>query len=152
MNSAATPKENEGASAPRPVKVLITKIGLDGHDRGSRVVAAFLRDAGMEVIYTAPWQDISQIVQLVQEEDVEVVGISSLASDHLLVPRLLEEFRAGELGHVAVIVGGIIPPADEQELLQAGVAGVFHPGSSGKEIVEAVRSLAEQVRERRPVL
>ena len=69
-----------------PPKVLITKIGLDGHDRGSRVVAAFLRDAGMEVLYTPPWQEIGQVVRLAEEEDVDVIGISSLATDHLLVP------------------------------------------------------------------
>jgi len=72
-----------------PARILITKIGLDGHDRGSRVVAAFLRDAGMEVLYTPPWQEIRQVVRLAEEEDVDAIGISSLATDHLLVPKLL---------------------------------------------------------------
>ena len=73
------------AKTVHPPKVLVTKIGLDGHDRGSRVVAAFLRDAGMEVLYTPPWQEIGQVVRLAEEEDVDVIGISSLATDHLLV-------------------------------------------------------------------
>jgi len=73
-----------------PPKVLVTKIGLDGHDRGSRVVAAFLRDAGMDVLYTPPWQEIGQVVRLAEEEDVDVIGISSLATDHLLVPKLMK--------------------------------------------------------------
>ena len=76
-----------------PPKVLVTKIGLDGHDRGSRVVAAFLRDAGMDVLYTPPWQEIGQVVRLAEEEDVDVIGISSLATDHLLVPKLKLGFR-----------------------------------------------------------
>jgi methylmalonyl-CoA mutase cobalamin-binding domain/chain len=74
-------------------KVLVTKIGFDGHDRGSRVVAAGLRDAGMEVIYTPPWQEIAAVVKLALEEDVDVIGISSLATDHLIVPRLLAALR-----------------------------------------------------------
>ncbi len=76
-----------------PYKVLVTKIGLDGHDRGSRVVAAFLRDAGMEVIYTPPWQEIAQVVRLAEEEDVDVIGVSSLATDHLLVPKLMQALK-----------------------------------------------------------
>ncbi len=87
-------------------KVLITKIGLDGHDRGSRVVAAALRDAGMEVVYTPPWQEIATVVKLATEEDVDVIGVSSLASDHLIVPKLIDALRAGGLGDVPVIVGG----------------------------------------------
>ena len=74
-------------------KVLVTKIGLDGHDRGSRIVAAYLRDAGMEVIYTPPWQEIATVVKLATEEDVDVIGISSLATDHLIVPKLVVALR-----------------------------------------------------------
>ena len=76
-----------------PPKVIVTKIGFDGHDRGSRIVAAFLRDAGMEVIYTPPWQEVATVVKLAIEEDAEVIGISSLATDHLLVPRLMAALR-----------------------------------------------------------
>ncbi|MCC7218852.1 MAG: cobalamin-dependent protein [Burkholderiales bacterium] len=110
-------------------KVLVTKIGLDGHDRGSRVVAAHLRDAGMEVVYTPPWQKIEAVVKLAMEEDVDVIGVSSLATDHLIVPKLMAALRDAGLSDVVVIVGGIVPDADEQALLDAGVARVFHPGS-----------------------
>jgi methylmalonyl-CoA mutase C-terminal domain/subunit len=129
-----------------PPKVLVTKIGLDGHDRGSRVVAAFLRDAGMEVLYTPPWQEIGHVVRLAEEEDVDVIGISSLATDHLLVPKLMQALRKARLGHMAVVVGGIVPDADEKKLKKAGVAHVFHPGASREEIVGAVSELARAAR------
>ena len=127
-------------------KVLITKIGLDGHDRGSRVVAAALRDAGMEVVYTPPWQEIATVVKLATEEDVDVIGISSLASDHLIVPKLIDALRAGGLGDVPVIVGGIVPDADERALVEAGVARVFHPGAALEDIAASVRELATRAR------
>lgn len=130
-------------------KVLVTKIGFDGHDRGSRVVAAGLRDAGMEVIYTPPWQEIAAVVKLTMEEDVDVIGISSLATDHLIVPKLMTALREAGLGDVGVIVGGIVPDGEEQTLLEAGVARVFHPGSAMADIATFVRELAAQVRARR---
>ena len=123
-------------------KVLVTKIGFDGHDRGSRVVAAGLRDAGMEVIYMPPWQEIATVVKLALEEDVDVIGISSLATDHLIVPKLMSALREAGLNDVAVIVGGIVPDADEATLLEAGVARVFHPGSSMADIAAYVHELA----------
>ena len=126
----------------RPPKVIVTKIGLDGHDRGSRVVAACLRDAGMEVVYTPPWQDLAAVVKLATEEDADVVGISSLATDHLLVPKLMAALREAGLADVQVIVGGIVPPKDEKILLEAGVARVFHPGAALDEIAVEVRALA----------
>lgn len=129
-----------------PPKVLITKIGLDGHDRGSRIVAAFLRDAGMDVLYTPPWQDIAQVVRLAEEEDVDVVGISSLATDHLLVPKLMKAFAKAGLGNIPVVVGGIVPDEDEKKLKKAGVRKVFHPGASREEIVTAVAALAAESR------
>jgi methylmalonyl-CoA mutase C-terminal domain/subunit len=129
--------------------VLITKIGFDGHDRGSRVVAAALRDAGMEVIYTPPWQEIATVVKLATEEDVDVIGISSLAADHLIVPKLLAALRAAGLGDVPVVVGGIVPDADEAMLLQSGVARVFHPGAALEEISAEVRALAAAARRAR---
>lgn len=122
----------------QPPKVLVTKIGLDGHDRGSRVVASFLRDAGMEVVYTPPWQDIPAVVKLAMEEDVDVIGVSSLATDHLIVPKLMRALGAAGLEDIAVIVGGIVPDADEAMLLEAGVARVFHPGSALEEIAAEV--------------
>jgi methylmalonyl-CoA mutase C-terminal domain/subunit len=135
--------------AQDPARVLVTKLGLDGHDRGSRVVAAFLRDAGMEVIYTSPWQDIAAVVQLALQEDVDVIGISSLATDHLLVPKLTRALVESELGHVRVVVGGIVPDEDESMLLEAGVSRVFHPGSSRDEIIAQVGELARQARRER---
>jgi len=130
-------------------KILVTKIGFDGHDRGSRVVAAGLRDAGMEVIYTPPWQEVAAVVKLAQEEDVDVIGISSLATDHLIVPKLMAALREAGLGDVGVIVGGIVPDGEEQDLLDSGVARVFHPGSGMADIATFVRELATQVRSRR---
>ncbi len=130
-------------------KVLVTKIGFDGHDRGSRVVAAGLRDAGMEVIYTPPWQEIASVVKLATEEDVDVIGISSLATDHLIVPELMSALHEAGLTDVAVIVGGIVPDEDEQMLLAAGVARVFHPGSSMADIAACVRDLTVAGRARR---
>jgi methylmalonyl-CoA mutase C-terminal domain/subunit len=127
-------------------KVLVTKIGFDGHDRGSRVVAAHLRDAGMEVIYTPPWQEIGTVVKLALEEDVDVIGVSSLATDHLIVPKLMSALRAAGLGDVAVIVGGIVPDVDERSLVASGVARVFHPGASLEEIAQFVREAAVKAR------
>jgi methylmalonyl-CoA mutase, C-terminal domain len=130
-------------------KVLITKIGFDGHDRGSRIVAAGLRDAGMEVIYTPPWQEIAAVVKLAIEEDVDVIGISSLATDHLIVPKLMEALREGGLTDVAVVVGGIVPDEDEQMLLDAGVARVFHPGATIAEIAGYINDITPGIRARR---
>ena len=130
-------------------KVLVTKIGLDGHDRGSRLVAAHLRDAGMEVIYTPPWQEIPAVVKLATEEDVDVIGISSLATDHLIVPRLVAALRAAGLTDVAVIVGGIVPDEDETMLLDAGVARVFHPGTALEDIAAYIRDLTLLIRAQR---
>src|SRR3990172_1206353 len=97
--------------AERPPKVIVTKIGFDGHDRGSRVVAACLRDAGMEVVYTPPWQRIDSVVKLAIEEDADVIGISSLATDHLLVPKLMLALREAGAADVKVVLGGIVPAA-----------------------------------------
>ncbi len=127
-------------------KVIVTKIGLDGHDRGSRIVATMLRDSGMEVVYTPPWQSIYDVVKLAEEEDADVIGISSLATDHLLIPDLLDALRKSDLEHIGVIVGGIIPEEDENELLELGVSRVFHPGSTLTEISNYVRSLAIEAR------
>jgi methylmalonyl-CoA mutase C-terminal domain/subunit len=129
-----------------PARVLVTKIGLDGHDRGSRIVAAFLRDAGMDVIYTPPWQSIAAVVKLATEEDVDTLGVSSLATDHLIVPKLIEALRDAGLSHVGVIVGGIVPADEQPTLLAAGVSAIFGPGASRDEIVEHVASLAARSR------
>ena len=126
----------------RPPKVLITKIGFDGHDRGSRIVAAFLRDAGMEVVYTGPWQKPPNVVNLATQEDVDVIGVSSLAADHLILPKLMEALKSAGLGHIAVVVGGIIPDGEVDQLIAAGVAHIFHPGATRSEIVNKVSELA----------
>ncbi len=130
-----------------PARVLVTKIGLDGHDRGSRIVAAYLRDAGMEVIYTPPWQSIPAVVKLAMEEDVDVIGVSSLATDHLIVPSLMDALRAAGLSHVGLLVGGIVPEDERPALLQAGVSGIFGPGSARDDIVAHVAALAGKARE-----
>jgi len=125
-----------------PERVLITKIGMDGHDRGSRIIAAFLRDAGMEVIYTPPWQAIDAVVNLAVQEDVEVIGVSSLATDHLIMPDLMKALKDAGQDHIEVIVGGIVPDQEHQMLLDAGVAKIFGPGAMREEIVDTVRDLA----------
>ena len=130
-----------------PARVLITKVGLDGHDRGSRIVAAYLRDAGMEVVYTPPWQSIAAVVKLALEEDVDVIGVSSLATDHLIVPNLMDALRSAGLGHLGVVVGGIVPEDERPALIQAGVSAILGPGSSRDEIIDHVAALAAKVRE-----
>ena len=135
------------ATRPQPpVRVLVTKIGLDGHDRGSRIVAAYLRDAGMEVIYTPPWQTIEAVVDLALQEDVEVIGISSLATDHLIIPQLLSALRGVGLGHIAVLVGGIVPEDERAPLIEAGVKGIFGPGTSRALVVDQVTQAASEAR------
>ena len=129
-----------------PLRVLVTKIGLDGHDRGSRVVAAYLRDAAMEVIYTPPWQKIEEVVALALQEDVDVIGISSLATDHLIVPDLMEALGDAGLGHIGVVLGGIIPDKEQAYLTTAGVDQIFGPGASREDIVASVMKLGFRVR------
>lgn len=133
-------------STIRPPKIMITKIGLDGHDRGSRVIASYLRDQGMDVVYTPPWQDIQAVVRLAMDEDIDVLGVSSLATDHLLVPKLMKALSDAGLTHIKVIVGGIVPDEDERELTNAGVSKVFHPGSSLDDIGRSVTELARLAR------
>lgn len=142
---AATP--DRVRALRRPPKVMVTKIGLDGHDRGSRLVASFLRDAGMEVIYTGPWQEIRTVVNQAAQEDVDVIGVSSLATDHLLVPKMMKALKEAGLGDVCVIVGGIVPDADEKMLMAEGVSRVFHPGASRDDIVDGIGALVVERRQ-----
>ncbi len=130
----------------RPPKILITKVGFDGHDRGSRIVAAFLRDAGMEVVYTGPWQKVANVVNLALQEDVDVIGISSLATDHLIVPKLMAALKEAGLGHIGVVVGGIVPDGETDLLTSAGVAHIFHPGAARDDIVSKISALAAGAR------
>ena len=140
---------NDTATSRFRPRVLVTKIGLDGHDRGSRIVAAACRDAGMEVIYTPPWQSIPAVVKLALEEDVDVIGISSLATDHLIVPKLMAALGDAGLGDVRVVVGGIVPENEEAALVASGVRAVFHPGSTLDEITTRIRDYAGETRRAR---
>lgn len=119
----------------RRYRVIVAKPGLDGHDRGAKVIARALRDAGFEVIYTGLHQSPEQVVQAALQEDADAVGLSLLSGAHLtLVPKILEGLRAEGLGDVLVVCGGIIPDADIPVLRSAGVAGVFTPGAPLPEI------------------
>ena len=128
----------------RPIRVLVAKPGLDGHDRGAKVIARALRDAGMEVIYTGLRQTPEMIVNAALQEDVQVIGLSILSGAHkAIVPRVLELLRQNGMDDVRLVVGGIIPDDDAAELKRQGVAAVFQPGASLEEIVEFVRGGAE---------
>jgi methylmalonyl-CoA mutase C-terminal domain/subunit len=125
----------------RKLRVVIAKPGLDGHDRGAKVIARALRDAGMEVIYTGLHQTPEQIVETAIQEDADAVGISILSGAHMtLVPRILEGLRSEGAEDVLVVVGGTIPADDAEELKRQGVAEVFTPGASTSQIVEFLRS------------
>ncbi|RCK68894.1 methylmalonyl-CoA mutase [Desertihabitans brevis] len=124
----------------RPIRVVVAKPGLDGHDRGAKVVARALRDAGMEVVYTGLHQTPEQIVATALAEDADAVGLSILSGAHMTIfPRVVELLRAEGADDVVVFGGGIIPEADRQPLAEAGVARVFTPGATMAEIVEWVR-------------
>jgi methylmalonyl-CoA mutase C-terminal domain/subunit len=126
-------------SEPR-IRVLVAKPGLDGHDRGAKIVARALRDAGMEVIYTGLRQTPEQIASAALQEDVDAIGISILSGAHnTIVPRICELLRSQGMEDVLVVVGGIIPDGDITGLKQAGVAEVFQPGASTQAIVEFIR-------------
>ena len=124
----------------RPIRVLVAKVGLDGHDRGAKVVAAALRDAGMEVIYTGLRKTPDQVVQAALEEDVDVIGVSILSGAHLTVFKKLREALAAEgLDDIIVVGGGTIPPEDFEALERLGVGKVFTPGAPLDEIVTYLR-------------
>lgn len=127
----------------RKIRVLIAKPGLDGHDRGAKVIARALRDAGMEVIYTGLRQTPEMIAEAALQEDVDIVGLSILSGAHMaLAPRVLELLRDGGMGNVPVVLGGIIPAGDVPRLKEAGISAVFGPGASMAEIVKTIRELA----------
>lgn len=127
------------------IKVIITKLGLDGHDRGAKVVARILREAGMEVIYLGLQQTPEGIVKAALQEDVDVIGISCLTGEHLslvpLMPRLLKENHRDD---IPIIVGGVIPRQDTADLKRVGVSEVFTPGSTSQQIVSCVKQLAQE--------
>jgi methylmalonyl-CoA mutase C-terminal domain/subunit len=131
--------------ANRKIRVLVAKPGLDGHDRGAKVVARGLRDEGFEVVYTGLHQTPDEIAEAALQEDVQVVGISVLSGAHdRLVPRVIMALSERGLGDVLVVVGGIIPKADARILMESGVARVFPPGSQVSEIAEFIRDRAPQ--------
>jgi methylmalonyl-CoA mutase, C-terminal domain len=124
----------------RKIRVVIAKPGLDGHDRGAKIIARALRDAGMEVIYTGLHQTPEQIVETALQEDADAVGISILSGAHMtLVPKILEGLRENGLDEVVVVVGGTIPRADVVALKEQGVAEIFTPGAPVSEIVDFLR-------------
>ncbi len=123
------------------IRVLVAKPGLDGHDRGAKVVARALRDAGMEVIYTGLRQTPEMIVSAALQEDVDAIGISILSGAHnTIVPRIADLMKAQGLDDVKLVVGGIIPDEDIAALKQSGVSAIFQPGASTQEIVDFIRS------------
>jgi methylmalonyl-CoA mutase C-terminal domain/subunit len=124
----------------RKIRVVIAKPGLDGHDRGAKIIARALRDAGMEVIYTGLHQTPEQIVETAIQEDADAVGISILSGAHMtLVPKILEGLKSNGVDDVVVVVGGTIPKPDVEELKRQGVAEVFTPGAPVSEIVDFLR-------------
>jgi len=127
-------------ASPRKIRVVVAKPGLDGHDRGAKIIARALRDAGMEVIYTGLHQTPEQIVETVIQEDAQAVGLSVLSGAHMtLVPRIVALLEEQGIDDVVVIVGGTIPGDDIPELKRLGVAEVYGPGSSTEEIIEFIR-------------
>jgi methylmalonyl-CoA mutase C-terminal domain/subunit len=128
------------AQSTKKIRVVVAKPGLDGHDRGAKIIARALRDAGMEVIYTGLHQTPEQIVETVIQEDADAVGLSILSGAHMtLVPRIIELLHAQEIDDVLVTVGGTIPADDIPELKRLGVAEVFGPGASTQAIVDFIR-------------
>ncbi len=129
----------------RPIRVLVAKAGLDGHDRGAKVVAAALRDAGMEVIYTGLRQTPEMIVNAAIQEDVDAIGVSLLSGAHMTIfPRILEIMKEKEMDDVLLFGGGIIPEEDINKLKEMGVGELFTPGSSTQDIVKYIREWVEK--------
>ena len=126
---------------PRPLRVLIAKPGLDGHDRGAKVIARALRDAGMEVIYTGLHQTPEMVAEAAIQEDVDAIGLSLLSGAHMtLFPAILDELQKRGGGDIPVFGGGIIPDEDRPELERMGVAAIFTPGATAQEIVDWIRA------------
>ncbi len=130
--------------ASRRIRVLVAKPGLDGHDRGAKVVARALRDAGMEVIYTGLRQTPEMIAEAALQEDVDVIGLSILSGAHMaLTPRVLELLKANGQTDVKIFIGGIVPDDDLPRLMELGVTGVYGPGASTEDIIRDIRNSVE---------
>jgi methylmalonyl-CoA mutase cobalamin-binding domain/chain len=126
---------------PAPLRIVLAKVGLDGHDRGIKVVARGLRDAGFHVIYSGLWQRVEDVLRTAADEDADYLGISLLSGAHMtLTPLIVDGLRSAGLGHVGVILGGIIPAEDVSALQQMGVLRVFGPGTPIGEIVDFLRA------------
>ncbi|MFX0090832.1 MAG: cobalamin B12-binding domain-containing protein [Candidatus Hodarchaeota archaeon] len=125
----------------KKIRVLIAKPGLDGHDRGAKVVARALRDAGMEVVYTGLRQTPEQVVETCIQEDVHVLGLSILSGAHMtLVPRIMKQLQENEMADVIVLLGGIIPQEDAAELKKMGISEVFGPGTNTEDIIKFIQN------------
>ncbi len=132
----------------RPIRVLVAKVGLDGHDRGAKVIATALRDAGMEVIYTGLRQTPDMVVSAALQEDVDAIGISILSGAHMTVfPKVIELMKEKEMNDVLLTGGGIIPDDDMKQLNEMGVGRLFAPGTSTGDIAEYIRSWVKEHRE-----
>lgn len=129
----------------RNIRVLIAKPGLDGHDRGAKVVARALRDAGMEIVYTGLRQTPEMVAEAALQEDVDAVGLSILSGAHMaLIPRIFELLEANGQGHVKVFLGGIIPDEDVPRLLEMGVVGVYGPGTLTEDIIHDIQNAVSE--------
>ena len=129
------------------IRVLVAKPGLDGHDRGAKVIARALRDAGMEVIYTGIRQTPQMIVEAAVQEDVDVVGLSSLSGAHMeLFPQIINGLKEQGMEDVTIVAGGIIPEEDQESLVAMGIKGIFGPGSSMRDIGQFIREAVEKQR------
>jgi methylmalonyl-CoA mutase C-terminal domain/subunit len=147
LNAEMSDPETQNEAGGRKIRVVVAKPGLDGHDRGAKIIARALRDAGMEVIYTGLHQTPEQIAATVIQEDADAVGLSILSGAHMtLVPRVVELLREQGVEDVVVTVGGTIPADDAPELKKLGVAEVFTPGASTDEIIEFIRSAIDERR------
>jgi methylmalonyl-CoA mutase, C-terminal domain len=134
-------RRDDAKGRGRRIRVLVGKLGLDGHDRGAKVLARALMDAGMEVVYTGIRQTPEMIAETALQEDVDVVGLSSLSGAHMsLFRRVMEELRSRDMDEILVIAGGIIPDEDVPELERVGIKGVFGPGTSTQEVVQFIET------------
>jgi len=147
MEASSGEQQQHGSEATRKIRVVVAKPGLDGHDRGAKIIARALRDAGMEVIYTGLHQTPEQIAATAIQEDADAIGLSILSGAHMtLIPKVIELLREQGADDVVVTVGGTIPADDAPELKKLGIAEVFTPGASTDEIVEFIRSAIDERR------
>jgi methylmalonyl-CoA mutase C-terminal domain/subunit len=136
---------SEDVAAIRPIRVLVAKVGLDGHDRGAKIVARCLRDAGMDVIYTGLHRTPEEVVEAAIQEDVDVLGVSLLSGAHMsLIPRIVQRLRAAHAGDILIVAGGVIPDEDVPTLQALGVADVVLQDTPPEVIVSRIRALVER--------